>query len=92
MTPLLDWAWWFATAAVSIAMVLCVWRLWRGPHAVDRILALDTMYVSLVALVVLLGMRWATDLLFEAALIVALLGFISTAALARYLARGDTVE
>jgi multicomponent K+:H+ antiporter subunit F len=62
------------------------------PETTDRILALDTLYLSAVALVVMLGMRWQTPLLFEAALIVAMLGFASTVALARYLSRGDVVE
>jgi multicomponent K+:H+ antiporter subunit F len=78
--------------AVTFTLLLCGWRLLRGPTSVDRVLALDTLYVSLVALVVLLGLRWRTQLLFEAALIVALLGFVGTVALARYLSRGDVME
>jgi multicomponent K+:H+ antiporter subunit F len=82
----------FATGAVGVALLLCVWRLVRGPEAPDRVLALDTMYVNFVALVVLLGLRLGTDLFFEAALLIALLGFASTVALARYLTRGDVIE
>lgn len=82
----------FALAAVSVAMLLCAWRLLRGPETTDRVLALDTLYINAVALVILLGLRWETALLFEAALIIAMLGFVSTVALARYLARGDVVE
>jgi multicomponent K+:H+ antiporter subunit F len=78
--------------AVTLTLLLCGWRLLRGPTIADRVLALDTLYLSLVALVVLLGLRWQTPLLFEAALIVALLGFVGTVALARYLSRGDVVE
>ena len=81
-----------AIGAVTLTLLLCGWRLLRGPTIVDRVLALDTLYLSLVALVVLLGLRWQTTLLFEAALIVALLGFVGTVALARYLSRGDVVE
>jgi multicomponent K+:H+ antiporter subunit F len=58
----------------------------------DRILALDTMYVNVVALVILLGVRWHTAILFEAALIVAMLGFVGTVALSRYVTRGDVIE
>ena len=58
----------------------------------DRVLALDTMAVNAVALVILLGMRWGMPLLFEAALIIAMLGFVSTVGLARYLSRGDVME
>lgn len=82
----------FALGAVSLAMLLCAWRVLRGPEATDRVLALDTLYINAVALVILLGLRWQTSLLFEAALIIAMLGFVSTVALARYLARGDVVE
>lgn len=81
-----------AIGAVSLAMLLCTWRLIRGPQVVDRILALDTLYINTVALVVLLGIQLQTALLFEAALIVAMLGFASTVALSRYLTRGDVIE
>lgn len=82
----------FAFTAVSLAMALCGWRLVRGPTATDRVLALDTLYINVVALVVLLGLRLGSTVLFEAALIVAMLGFLSTVAFARYLARGDVIE
>ncbi|MBN8494462.1 MAG: K+/H+ antiporter subunit F [Burkholderiales bacterium] len=86
------WALDFATMAVALALLLCVWRLLRGPEATDRVLALDTMYVDVVALVILLGIRHGNELFFEAALLIALLGFVSTVALARYLSRGDVIE
>ena len=73
----------FALGAVSVSMLLCAWRLLRGPEVTDRLLALDTLYINTVALVILLGLRWQTALLFEAALIIAMLGFVSTVALAR---------
>ena len=81
-----------ALIAIALAMLLCGWRLLKGPSATDRILAVDTLYMNAVALIVLLGLRWDTPLLFEAALLVAMLGFASTVALARYLTRGDVVE
>lgn len=86
------WALDFAAGALGLAMLLCTWRLLRGPDAPDRVLALDTLYVNAVALIVVLGLRWRSALMFEAALIVALLGFVSTVALARYLTRGDAIE
>ncbi len=89
---IVEWALNFALLAVGASLVLCAWRLLRGPEATDRALALDTMYINLVALVVLLGMRYGTELYFEAALLIALLGFVSTVALARYLSRGDVIE
>lgn len=89
---MIEWALDFAFVCAAIAALLCGWRLLRGPETVDRVLALDTLYVNVVAVVILLGMRWRTDLLFEAALIVAMLGFVSTVALSRYLTRGDVIE
>jgi multicomponent K+:H+ antiporter subunit F len=81
-----------AIVAVTLAVALCAWRLFRGPELTDRILALDTLTMNAVALIVLLGIRWNTALLFEAALLLAMLGFAATVALARYLSRGDVVE
>ncbi len=89
---ILAWALDFAILAIAVAVALCLWRLLRGPEIVDRVLALDTLYVNAVALAILLGLRLSTLLLFEAALIIALLGFVSTVALGRYLARGDVIE
>ena len=91
-SPVLMWAVDIALVAVAVAMALCAYRLWLGPETTDRILALDTLYMTVVALVVLLGLRWQTALLFEVALLVALLGFVGTVALARYITRGDVVE
>lgn len=88
IAPALD----FATACVALALLLCAWRLLRGPDTVDRLLALDTMAVDTVALVILLGLRWGTPLLFEAALLIAMLGFVATVSLARFLTRGDVME
>lgn len=81
-----------ALGALALAMALGGWRLLRGPSLVDRILAIDTLYLNGVGLAVLLGIRQGTGLLFEAALIVAMLGFVSTVALARYVTRGDVIE
>lgn len=90
--PLVQLALWFAMGAVGLALLLCTWRLLRGPTAPDRVLALDTLYINVVALVVLLGIQHGTALYFEAALLIALLGFVGTVALARYLSRGDVIE
>ncbi len=81
-----------AFAAVAIATLLTGWRLLRGPSAPDRVLAIDTLYINAVALVVLLGIAQDSQTLFEAALLIALIGFISTVALARYVHRGNVVE
>ena len=82
----------FALVAALAAMALTAWRLLRGPTLTDRVLAVDTLYINTVALVVLLGLRLRSDLLFEAALLIALLGFVGTVALARFVARGDVIE
>jgi multicomponent K+:H+ antiporter subunit F len=77
---------------VTLAVLLAGWRLLRGPELTDRVLAIDTLYLNTVALVILLGLRLGSDLLFEAALVIAMLGFVATVALARFVARGDVVE
>lgn len=81
-----------AFGAIAAAFLLAAWRLLRGPDAPDRVLAIDTLYVNAVALVVVLGIAYQTQLLFEAALLIALIGFVSTVALARYVARGNVVD
>lgn len=88
----LDWALNVALAAVALAMLACGWRLLRGPTLPDRILALDTLTINAVALAVLYGLQAGSAPAFEAALIVALLGFVSTVALARFVTRGDVME
>lgn len=77
---------------VSGALLLSLWRLIIGPDRPDRILALDTLYVNTVALLVLLGITLASNLYFEAALLIALFGFVGTVALAKFLTRGDIIE
>jgi len=89
---ILVWALDFSLVAIAVAVLLCLWRLLRGPLLVDRVLALDTLYINASALTLLLGIRLGTVLLFEAALLIAMLGFITTVALGRYLARGDVIE
>ncbi|HBG93763.1 MAG TPA: K+/H+ antiporter subunit F [Chromatiaceae bacterium] len=77
---------------VGVALLLSLMRLVLGPDRPDRILALDTLYVNAVALLVLFSMHLGNDLFFEAALLIALIGFIGTVALAKYLTRGDIIE
>ena len=74
--------------AITISMFLCLVRLVVGPSIVDRLLALDTLFLNATCLVVILGIYWASSSLFEGALLVAMLGFVSTAALARYFTTG----
>ena len=74
------------------AMALNVWRLLRGPDATDRVLALDTLYINTVALLVLSALFYGRNLFYEAAILIALLGFVGTVALAKFLLRGDIIE
>jgi multicomponent K+:H+ antiporter subunit F len=89
---MIAWALDISFAAVALAFLITGWRVLRGPEPTDRVLAIDTLYINTVALVILLGLRLRSDLLFEAALVIAMLGFVGTVALARYLARGDVIE
>ncbi len=81
-----------AMLLVSVAIALNLWRLIKGPSLPDRILALDTMYINAIALLVLFGVYQATMLYFEAALLIAVMGFVGTVALSKYLLRGDIIE
>lgn len=81
-----------ALACMGAALLLNFWRLVRGPGPADRILALDTMYVNTTALLVLLGIHLNRTVYFEAALLIALMGFVGTVALCKYLLRGDIIE
>ena len=76
----------------GISLLLNLWRLVVGPSVPDRILALDTMYINSIALIILYGMSMGTALYFEAALLIAMLGFVSTVAVCKYLLRGDIIE
>ena len=81
----------FAIGGFALAMLLCLYRLLRGPGVADRVLALDTLYICTVALLMVLGIRLGSSVYFEAALLIGMLGFIGTVALGRYLARGKVL-
>ena len=82
----------FTIALISLAVVLNIYRLVKGPDAPDRILALDTLYINAIALILLFGMILGTRLYLEAALLIAVMGFVGTVALAKYLKRGSVIE
>lgn len=82
----------FAFACIGLALLLNLVRLVRGPDPADRILALDTMYINTIALLIVYGIHAGLAIFFEAALLIALMGFISTVALCKYLLRGDIIE
>jgi multicomponent K+:H+ antiporter subunit F len=79
-------------AMIGLSLLLNIWRLLIGPSIPDRILALDTMYINTIALIILYGINMGTALYFEAALLIAMLGFVSTVAICKYLLRGDIIE
>ncbi|ASK35708.1 K+/H+ antiporter subunit F [Alcanivorax sp. N3-2A] len=79
-------------ALIVLALLLNLYRLLRGPTLPDRALALDTMYVNAIALIVLYGIATDSKLYFEAAMLIALIGFVSTVAVAKYMTRGDIIE
>lgn len=81
-----------ALGVMALAMLMNLSRLLRGPSVADRILALDTLYINALALLVLFGLRLGSDVYFEAALIIAVLGFVGTIALAKYVLRRDIIE
>lgn len=94
MTPglffatLLPWA----MGAFAVALVLNAWRLLRGPSIADRVLALDTLYINALALLVLLGVQQGSQVAFEVALLIGLLGFVGTVVLSKFVLRRDIVE
>jgi multicomponent K+:H+ antiporter subunit F len=79
-------------AAFALALLMNTWRLLIGPAIADRVLALDTLYINTLALLILLGVYFDTVLYFEAALIIAMMGFIGTVMVSKFLLRGDVVE
>nr|WP_319528477.1 K+/H+ antiporter subunit F [Pseudomonas laurentiana] len=76
----------------ALAMALTLVRLFRGPSAQDRVLALDYLYILAMLMMLVLGIRYASDTYFESALLIALFGFVGSFALAKFLLRGEVIE
>ncbi|MCO6416896.1 K+/H+ antiporter subunit F [Siccirubricoccus sp. KC 17139] len=89
---LLGWALLLAQLMIGGAMLCASWRVLRGPRAQDRVVGLDALYVNAMLLLVTFGIRSGTQVYFEAALLIGLLGFVGTAALAKFLMRGEVIE
>lgn len=89
---LLVWSVLLAQGLLCLAMVCAAYRVIRGPRAQDRVLGLDTLYVNVTMLLLTFGIRTGSTLYFESALVIALLGFITTAALSKFLMRGEVIE
>ncbi len=81
-----------AQILLGLALLLSLVRLLRGPAAQDRVLALDTLYVNAMLVILVFGIRTGSTIYFEAALVIGTLGFVSTAALAKFLLRGEVIE
>jgi multicomponent K+:H+ antiporter subunit F len=92
MTALLWFAIGFAQACIFLAMIFCAIRLLWGPSAQDRVLALDTLWMCTMLAALMMGIRFANDVYFELALLIALTGFVSSVALAKFLMRGEIIE
>ena len=82
----------FAAICYGLALLMDLWRISVGPDAADRILALDTMVINFIALLVLYGISRGSAIYFEPAMLIAMVGFVSTVAYCRFLLRGDIIE
>ncbi|WP_086618777.1 K+/H+ antiporter subunit F [Erythrobacter tepidarius] len=89
---MIGWALGFGFAAISIALAMNLWRLIKGPDMADRILALDTMTINAIGIIILGGIADGSGTSFEAAMLLALVGFVGTVAYAKFLLRGDIIE
>lgn len=89
---ILDWSLVAAQIMLVLAIACYAYRLVRGPRAQDRLLCLDAIYVSGMLLVLTFGIRSGSELYFEVALVISIIGFVSSAALAKFLMRGEVIE
>jgi multicomponent K+:H+ antiporter subunit F len=89
---LLGFAMDFASLCFVLAMLLALARLFAGPRAQDRVLALDTFYLNGMLTLLVLGIRSTSTIYFDMALLIALFGFVGTIALAKFLLRGEVIE
>ncbi|HLU06387.1 MAG TPA: K+/H+ antiporter subunit F [Woeseiaceae bacterium] len=92
MNAVFDYAAWFASLCFVLAMLCAVLRLFIGPAAQDRILALDTFYINGMLTLLMVGIRTSSTVYFDMALLIALFGFVSSIALAKFLLRGEVIE
>lgn len=92
MSSVLEIAVTFASLCFALAMLFATVRLFRGPAAQDRVLALDVMYTNGMLLLLVLGIRFVSSAYFDMALLIAMFGFVSTVAMAKFLLRGEVIE
>ena len=89
---MIEYAYAFAFVCFALALLMNLWKVLTATEITDRILALDTMFINAIGIIVLLGIAQGTQIYFEAALIIAMLGFVSSVAYARFVLRGDIIE
>ena len=92
MTPVLFWCLKLALFLLAVAMLCAMYRLLAGPTAQDRITALDCLYINGMLMMLVLGINYTSAVYFEAAMLIALFGFVSSTALAKFLLRGEVIE
>lgn len=89
---MIDFACLIAFGAIGIATLLSLYRLARGPDVLDRVLALDTLVINAIALLVVTGLWFRSTFYFEAALLFAMVGFLTTVAFCKFVLRGNVIE
>lgn len=89
---ILDLALWFAFGCFGLAQLFCLYRIVYSPGLSDRVLALDTMTINMIALITLFGIQQGTTIFFEPTMLFAMVGFVSTVAFAKFVLRGDIIE
>ncbi len=92
MTPVLFWGLKIALFLLAVAMLCALFRLLVGPAAQDRVMALDCLYINGMLTMLVLGINYASNVYFEAAMLIALFGFVGSTALAKFLLRGEVIE
>ena len=92
MSPLLRWSLMSALGCLTLAMILALARLLIGPRAQDRVLAFDALYLEAMLVILALGLVYRSSSYFEAALLIALFGFVGTTAMSKFLLRGEIIE
>ena len=92
MSDFLFWGLKIALFLLAVAMLCALYRLLVGPSAQDRIMALDCLYINGMLMMLVLGINYASNVYFEAAMLIALFGFVASTALAKFLLRGEVIE
>jgi len=92
MTTVFHLACVFALVCLAFALLFCAWHLLAGPTPQDRVLALDTMYINAMLILILLGVLFQQSIYYDIALLISVTGFVSSAAMAKFLLRGEVIQ